>query len=117
MNYIHKANIPGDIVECEVWRHGSAMVIASELKEFNCTEKKIWLYDTFQGMTRSTEFDVEAGSNISAFELLSENILVTTINIMFPINIIGLLISKILSKNDDFYLDNVVLARKIKLWK
>ena len=40
--------------------------------------------------------------------------LVTTIIIMFPINIIGLLISKILPKNDDFYLDNVVLARKIK---
>jgi SAM-dependent methyltransferase len=40
--------------------------------------------------------------------------LVTTIIIMFPINITGLLISKILPKNDDFYLDNVVLARKIK---
>ena len=37
-----------------------------------------------------------------------------TIIIIAPINIVGLLISKILPKNDDFYLDNVVVARKIK---
>ena len=41
------------------------------------------------------------------------NLLITII-IIAPINIIGLLISKILPKNDDFYLDNVVLARKVK---
>jgi SAM-dependent methyltransferase len=40
--------------------------------------------------------------------------LLTTMIIIFPINIIGLLISKLLPKNDDFYLDNVVLAKKIK---
>jgi len=42
------------------------------------------------------------------------NLLITII-IIAPINILGLLISKILPKNDDFYLDNVVLARKISL--
>nr|WP_320166838.1 methyltransferase domain-containing protein [uncultured Methylophaga sp.] len=30
-----------------------------------------------------------------------------------PINIIGIILSKILPNNDDFYLDNVILARKI----
>ena len=41
------------------------------------------------------------------------NLLITII-IIAPINILGLIISKILPKNEDFYLDNVVLARKIK---
>ena len=41
------------------------------------------------------------------------NLLITII-IIAPINILALIISKILPKNEDFYLDNVVLARKIK---
>lgn len=36
------------------------------------------------------------------------------LSLMAPINIIGLLISKILPRNDDLYLDNVVLLKKIK---
>jgi SAM-dependent methyltransferase len=34
--------------------------------------------------------------------------------LMAPINIIGLILSKILPKNDDLYLDNIVLAKKVK---
>lgn len=40
--------------------------------------------------------------------------LVTTLVLMAPINIIGLILSKILPKNDDLYLDNIVLAKKVK---
>lgn len=41
------------------------------------------------------------------------NILLTII-LMAPINIVGLVLSKILPKNDDLYLDNIVLSKKIK---
>lgn len=34
--------------------------------------------------------------------------------LMAPINIIGLIFSKILPKNNDLYLDNIVLAKKVK---
>ena len=37
-----------------------------------------------------------------------------TLFLMAPVNIIGLLLSKILPKNDDLYLDNIVLAKKVK---
>lgn len=40
--------------------------------------------------------------------------LIISILIMSPFNIIGLVLSKILPANEDLYLDNVVLARKIK---
>ncbi|SEH95577.1 type 11 methyltransferase [Bathymodiolus azoricus thioautotrophic gill symbiont] len=40
--------------------------------------------------------------------------LLTTLFLMAPINIIGLIVSKILPRNDDLYLDNIVLAKKVK---
>lgn len=47
---------------------------------------------------------------------LSKNVyfnLITTLILMAPINIVGLILSKILPKNDDLYLDNIVLSKKI----
>lgn len=40
--------------------------------------------------------------------------LLTTFILMSPFNILGELLSKILPKNDDLYLDNIVLAKKVK---
>lgn len=56
--YIAKAKIDGDIVECGVWKGGSAMLVAMTLLRFNCTNKKIYLYDTYEGMTKPSEVDV-----------------------------------------------------------
>lgn len=44
--------IPGDIVECGVWRGGS-IILARKL----CPERVCWLYDTFTGMTQPGEWD------------------------------------------------------------
>jgi SAM-dependent methyltransferase len=41
------------------------------------------------------------------------NLLINLI-LIAPINIIGLILSKVLPRNDDLYLDNIVLAKKIK---
>ncbi len=40
--------------------------------------------------------------------------LMTTLLLMAPINILGLIFSTIMPKNNDLYLDNVILAKKIK---
>ena len=40
--------------------------------------------------------------------------MLTTLILIAPINILGLILSKILPENDDLYLDNIVLAKKIK---
>ena len=67
VEYIIKADIPGDFVECGVWRGGSTMLIAFTLLELNITNRKIYLYDTFKGMTQPTEYDYKmANSKISA---------------------------------------------------
>ena len=40
--------------------------------------------------------------------------LLLSIVLMAPVNIMGLILSKILPKNDDLYLDNIVLAKKAR---
>jgi O-methyltransferase len=60
VKHVVSANVPGDIVECGVWRGGSAMVAAMTLLKLNQTDRTIWLYDTYEGMTLPSEKDVDA---------------------------------------------------------
>lgn len=57
LRHVIKNKIPGDLVECGVWKGGSAMLMALVLKGYNETNRRIWLYDTFEGMTRPGEQD------------------------------------------------------------
>jgi SAM-dependent methyltransferase len=48
---------------------------------------------------------------------LTKNIyinLLLTLVLMAPVNIVGLILSKVLPRNNDLYLDNIILAKKIK---
>jgi O-methyltransferase len=63
--------VPGDFVECGVWRGGSVMAMAKELRALGVTDRRIWLYDTFAGMTAPTSADIEAGSGVTAREMLA----------------------------------------------
>lgn len=65
VEYIVRAHIPGDFVECGVWKGGSAMLMALTLIELGITNKKIYLYDTYEGMPQPTEFDGKATDNNS----------------------------------------------------
>lgn len=65
--YIVMNNISGDIVECGTWRGGSAMIVALTLKLLKSTERKIYLYDTYEGMSQPTEKDVSI-NQMSAFK-------------------------------------------------
>lgn len=59
VNYILKNNIPGDMVECGVWKGGSCMLMALMLKDAVISDRKIFLYDTFEGMTEPGDLDGE----------------------------------------------------------
>ena len=63
--------VPGDFVECGVWRGGSVMAMAKELRALGINDRRIWLYDTFAGMTQPTSSDIEAGSGVTAREMLA----------------------------------------------
>lgn len=67
VEYIISHNIPGDIVECGVWKGGSMMAVAKTLIANNCADRKLYLFDTFSGMTPPTELDKDLrGADASA---------------------------------------------------
>jgi O-methyltransferase len=59
IKYINENNIPGDMVECGVWRGGSMMLIAHALRYFGDLGRRLFLYDTFTGMTEPDDIDID----------------------------------------------------------
>ncbi len=55
--YVCENNIPGDIVECGVYRGGNSLIAAGEI-ERQKSDKKIYLFDTFAGMTAPDKNDI-----------------------------------------------------------
>jgi hypothetical protein len=58
VQYVHKNRIEGAFVECGVWRGGSVMAMALTLRELSTKNRKIYLYDTFAGMSRPSGDDI-----------------------------------------------------------
>ncbi|MDF0497952.1 TylF/MycF/NovP-related O-methyltransferase [Bradyrhizobium yuanmingense] len=73
INYVVSSGIEGDIVECGVWRGGTSMLGALTLLGRGETSRKIWLYDTFAGMTEPDDVDVSPWSATSAGRLWRAN--------------------------------------------
>ncbi|HXA18674.1 MAG TPA: TylF/MycF/NovP-related O-methyltransferase [Thermoanaerobaculia bacterium] len=71
--YVIENQIPGDFAECGVWRGGSMMLIAHTLLRLGNTDRTLWLYDTFEGMTPPSAEDVQEMSGRSASEILTEH--------------------------------------------
>lgn len=70
-NYILDKSIKGDFVECGVWRGGSAMIIAKILVDRQIRDRKILLYDTFDGMVEPADVD-KTYNGIPARKLMKE---------------------------------------------
>ncbi|WP_181011106.1 TylF/MycF/NovP-related O-methyltransferase [Streptomyces sp. SM13] len=56
--HIARHDIPGDIVECGVWRGGSMQACARTLLSVGETERDLYLFDTYEGMTPPTAEDL-----------------------------------------------------------
>lgn len=72
--YVLKNNIKGDFVECGVWKGGSSLLIALILKKNNITDRNIYLYDTFEGMSEPTAEDVDLNGVSAKKQLTDSNI-------------------------------------------
>jgi O-methyltransferase len=72
VGYLCRTNIPGAIVECGVWRGGSLLAAVENLLIFGQTNRAVWLYDTFEGMTAPTAADKDFLGR-SAEQLLDES--------------------------------------------
>uniref|UniRef100_UPI0021565F77 TylF/MycF family methyltransferase n=2 Tax=unclassified Streptomyces TaxID=2593676 RepID=UPI0021565F77 len=56
--HIARHDIPGGIVECGVWRGGSMQACARTLLSVGETERDLYLFDTYEGMTPPTAEDL-----------------------------------------------------------
>jgi hypothetical protein len=73
VRYVTRHGIRGDLVECGVWRGGSMLAAARTLLEHGDTERTLWLYDTFTGMSEPTEVDVRDTDGSQAAALLASH--------------------------------------------
>jgi len=71
VEYITAHSVDGDIVECGVWRGGSMMAAACSLIERSSTERSLFLFDTFDGMSDASDVDRDY-CNIAAETQLAE---------------------------------------------
>jgi O-methyltransferase len=72
VRYVNRHRIPGDVVECGVWRGGSMQAAARTLLSVGDTSRDLHLFDTFDGMPPPTERDVRRSDERTAEELLAE---------------------------------------------
>lgn len=71
VDYLHKNQIAGDIVECGVWKGGSMSAVARSLKALSTGDRTLWMYDTYEGMSEPTENDVDFNGH-SADQMLAD---------------------------------------------
>jgi O-methyltransferase len=71
IEYVTQRGLPGDVVECGVWRGGSMMAVALALLHLKDTTRSIYLFDTYEGMTAPTQIDKRVGLDLSASAMLA----------------------------------------------
>jgi O-methyltransferase len=59
-------DVPGDFVECGVWRGGAAFLIAECLQEAGVENRKVWLFDSYEGLPLPLEIDGAAAAEYAA---------------------------------------------------
>lgn len=63
IRHIEANRIPGDIVECGVWRGGN-LVIAGLMRKRLGFDRRIWAFDTFAGMTSPSAADFKPAEDL-----------------------------------------------------
>ncbi|MCW2500487.1 MAG: methyltransferase [Frankiales bacterium] len=66
VRYVVRAEVPGALAECGVWRGGSALAVLRTLVSLGVTDRDVWLYDTFTAMPSPTDRDVDLHGNTAA---------------------------------------------------
>jgi hypothetical protein len=72
VEHVAAREIPGALVECGVWRGGSMMAVALTLLRLGITDRDLYLFDTFAGMTAPSDEDVKRSGERAADALVDE---------------------------------------------
>lgn len=71
--WIEENQIPGDFVECGVWRGGVSIMASLWFGMKGVSNRTVWLYDTFGGMTEPETIDKRIRDQKSFEEILVEH--------------------------------------------
>lgn len=65
--------VEGDLIETGVWRGGATILMRAILKEFGCTDRKVWLADSFQGLPHpdTHAYVADKGNKLHRFKILT----------------------------------------------
>ena len=72
VRYVVDGGVPGEMVECGVWRGGSMQAVARTLLGRGVSDRELHLFDTFEGMPAPTDKDRRVGG-AAASELLERS--------------------------------------------
>ena len=67
--YLTRNGLPGDFIECGVYKGRHIITMAMTLLHLGASDRDIYLYDTFAGMTEPGEKDARRGKNETPAEL------------------------------------------------
>jgi O-methyltransferase len=70
---VSRLDIPGDFVECGVYRGGSAGVLGYSMTRLNGGARKLWLYDSFEGLPAAGPNDGEVDRQLEGEYAASED--------------------------------------------
>lgn len=61
--FVLSNNIPGDLIETGVWRGGACIYMRAILKAHDCTDRTVWVADSFEGLPPpdATNYPADAG--------------------------------------------------------
>ena len=68
---VSRQKLEGDLVECGIWKGGN-IILFNKLNDLYNLKKKIYAFDTFEGMPNSSEFDRDYNDQL-ALDLMSKN--------------------------------------------
>ncbi len=73
LRHIEHNGIEGDYVECGVWKGGNLILFKKFLEESKKISRKIYAYDTFEGMTNPDDNDFDISTTEKAEKLLMQD--------------------------------------------
>ena len=73
LRHLKEKNIEGDYVECGVWKGGNILLFKKFLEIEETIQRKIYAFDTYEGMTAPDKNDFEISNNNFASQLLKKD--------------------------------------------
>jgi O-methyltransferase len=73
MRSIIQQQVPGDFIETGVWRGGATIFMRAVLKEFNITNRLVWVADSFQGLPlpNTKLYKADTGNQLHRLKILT----------------------------------------------